>query len=69
MLLGTLCLLLLNVVRIVSLYYSGVYCPRMFEVLHVDLWQPVFILLPLVLWLMWVRWSLRQRMETPDVPA
>ena len=69
MLLGTLFLLLLNVVRIVSLYYSGAYYPRMFDVLHIDLWQPMFILLPLVLWLMWVRRSLRQGTETSDVPA
>ena len=69
MLLGGLFVLLLNVVRIVSLYFSGAYYPRMFDVLHIDLWQPVFILFPLVLWLMWLRWSLRQGTETPDVPT
>ena len=69
MLLGTLFLLLLNVVRIVSLYYSGAYYPRMFDVLHIDLWQPVFILLPLLLWLIWARRARRHETETGDVPA
>ena len=68
-LLGTLFLLLLNVVRIASLYYCGAYYPRMFDVLHIDVWQPVFILLPLVLWLMWVRWAQPPTTETSHVPT
>lgn len=54
-LLGTLFLLLFNLVRIVSLYYTGIYFPGMFDVMHVDVWQAVFIFAPLFLWAMWVR--------------
>ena len=53
---GTVFLLLLNLVRIITLYYSGMYCSKaIFDFLHVDLWQAIFIFLPLVLWLMWTR--------------
>lgn len=52
-LLGVLLLLSLNLVRILSLFYTGVYAPSLFEILHIDIWQAVFILLPLVLWLGW----------------
>ena len=55
MLLGMSFLLLFNLVRIVSLYYTGIYFPNLFEIMHVDVWQPVFIFLPLFLWVMWAR--------------
>ncbi len=46
---GTLFLLVMNLVRIVSLYYTGVYFPKAFDVIHVDVWQALFIFLPLFL--------------------
>ena len=52
---GTLVLLIMNLVRIVSLYYVGVFYPKVFDVMHVDVWQPVFIFLPLGLWFVWLR--------------
>ena len=64
---GTLFLLLLNLVRIISLYYTGVYFPRAFEAMHLDVWQPVFIFVPLVLWIVWARWVMRRRTVSSDV--
>jgi len=55
--LGLLVLSLMNLVRIVSLYYTGVYFPRAFETVHVDVWQPAFIALALLLWIAWIRWA------------
>ena len=53
---GAAFLLLLNLVRIITLYYTGMYCSKAtFDFLHVDLWQAVFIFLPLFLWVMWTR--------------
>ena len=45
--LGTALLLVLNLVRIISLFYTGVYWPSAFEIMHIDVWQPAFILLSL----------------------
>ncbi len=52
---GITALLLLNLIRILSLYLTGVYFPRAFDVMHVDVWQALFIILPVLLWLLWVR--------------
>jgi len=52
---GVVLLLALNLVRLVTLFWTGVYFPGAFEVMHVEVWQAVFILLPLLLWLLWVR--------------
>ena len=67
--LGTVFLLVMNLVRIVSLYYTGVYFPRAFDVMHVDVWQALFIFLPLFLWVVWARWVERGEAVTADVPT
>ena len=54
---GTLLLLTLNLVRIVILFYTGVYFRGAFETMHMDVWQPVFIVLALFFWAMWVWWT------------
>jgi exosortase/archaeosortase family protein len=37
-------IVILNVTRICSLYYVGVYAPRMFEFVHIDLWPAIILL-------------------------
>lgn len=54
---GTLVLAVINLVRIISLFYTGIYFPRWFETMHVDVWQPAFILLSLTLWVLWALWA------------
>lgn len=53
LLLGTVCLLVLNLIRIVSLFYVGVYWPKAFHVMHVDVWQALFIFLAILFWTLW----------------
>jgi len=60
MLIGTVCLMLLNLVRIVSLYYVGVHMPRWFHVMHVDVWQPIFIVVAIAFWVLWALWATRE---------
>ncbi len=57
LLIGTLVLAMINLVRIVSLFYTGIYWNKWFEVMHRDVWQPVFILLALTFWVIWAWWS------------
>ncbi|MFQ5493970.1 MAG: exosortase H [Phycisphaerae bacterium] len=61
---GTLVLALINLVRIVTLFYTGIYRPRWFEIMHIDVWQPIFILLSLVLWILWAWWATRDPKQT-----
>lgn len=61
MLIGTLCLMAINLVRIISLYYCGVYFShRTFEIMHVNVWQTLFIVLAILFWVLWAVWSLKQ---------
>lgn len=67
MAIGTLLLAMLNIVRIVSLYYIGIYLPGAFETIHIDVWQPAFIVATLLLWVIWVRWVAATERARPRV--
>jgi exosortase H (IPTLxxWG-CTERM-specific) len=56
---GIVALALVNLLRIVSLYYVGVYWPSAFETAHIDVWQPAFIIIALALWIAWAVWATR----------
>ncbi len=58
---GTGLLLGLNGIRIVSLYFVGTTHPDSFEFLHVQVWQPLFVIAAAVLWFLWARWSIGRR--------
>ena len=53
---ATLLLQVLNFVRIVSLFCTGVHFPSAFELMHIHFWQPVFIFAALLLWGIWAWW-------------
>jgi exosortase family protein XrtM len=57
--LGTVVLLVLNLLRIVTLYFVSVHAPRFFELMHVEVWQALFIFLALGLWAIWALRSVR----------
>ena len=51
-------ILVLNVVRLVSLYYIGVHLPGFLNTAHQLIWQSLLILFSVVLWLLWAgRWA------------
>jgi len=57
---GTLVLAVINLVRIITLFYTGIHFPKWFETMHVDVWQPAFVLLSLTLWVLWALWATRR---------
>lgn len=59
LLIGTALLIVLNLIRIVSLYYCKVHKPDWFESLHIDVWQTAFICLALLFWIIWALWAKR----------
>ena len=67
--LGSTGLLLINVVRIVTLYYTQIYRPSWFHAMHVDVWQPAFIFLALFFWVMWALRATRMPVLQNDVPT
>jgi exosortase H (IPTLxxWG-CTERM-specific) len=60
---GILSLVVLNFVRIVSLFLIGVYLPAVFRVMHIDVWQGLFILLAMMLWILWLLWATQSQTE------
>jgi len=66
---GTFLLLTINLVRIVSLFYTGIYWPKAFDTMHVDVWQPAFIVLSLFLWTLWAIWATKPGPRPADVTS
>ncbi len=54
LLLGFLAIQLANIVRVVSLFYVGIFKPAWFSAAHIFIWQSIIIILGVVLWLVWV---------------
>lgn len=66
-LIGILTLAVVNLIRIVSLFFVRMYLDDWwFEVMHVDVWQVAFIALALFLWILWAAWATRVRSPKPD---
>lgn len=59
MLIGTVALMLINLIRILSLYYVQWRFPSAFEVIHLEVWQFLFIVLALVFWVIWARRAIK----------
>ena len=58
---GLIALVLLNLVRITSLYYVGIHWPSLFDRMHMEVWQGVFVVAAVALWLAWALWATRRR--------
>ena len=54
---GTLFLLGMNLLRVISLFLTGIYFPAAFDVMHLDVWQAIFIILAIVTWAVWINWA------------
>ncbi|MDD2925649.1 exosortase H [Rhodoferax sp.] len=69
--LGFLAIQIVNVLRVVTLFYLVEYSTTMFEFAHLYLWQALIMLDVLVVWLLWVRQVARReaRAEVVHAPA
>ncbi len=54
-----------NLVRIVSLFLVGAYYPDYFHVMHVDVWQALYILFGVVLFCLWLWWASGRSARVP----
>ena len=51
--LGFLAIQLVNLIRVVALFLTGVYLPKLFDSSHTVIWQTVVILSGVLLWILW----------------
>ena len=64
---GGIALLVLNQIRIVTLYYTGILYPGAFQTMHRDVWQVLFIAIGVGLWVGWALWV--PRLKSRPIPA
>lgn len=55
----------LNIVRIVSLFLIGVYIENIFDLMHIDVWQFLFMMVAILLCLWFIRWTKQSNLQTP----
>jgi len=63
---GSLFLLTVNFIRIISLYLANVHWPAGFDFLHLEFWQMFFIILAILTWVFWIRKSTPSTIPGPD---
>ncbi len=63
---GTVLLMVLNLIRVVSLFLVRVYFPNAFDTMHLDVWQALFIILAIVFWAIWASRMSRRRAARAD---
>jgi exosortase/archaeosortase family protein len=56
MLVGIVVLQLLNLLRIISLYWIGIHWPAFFNSAHLEIWPVVFILIAILIFVRWRTW-------------
>jgi exosortase H (IPTLxxWG-CTERM-specific) len=62
--LGILAIQVVNLIRVVALFLTGVYFPRIFDTSHTVIWQTIVILFGVLLWIFWAN-----RFAAPPEPA
>lgn len=58
---GTVLLMLMNLFRIITLYLCAVHWKAAFDIMHLDVWQTLFIVFAIVLWGVWAAWVTRRK--------
>jgi exosortase H (IPTLxxWG-CTERM-specific) len=53
---GLVAIQFVNFVRIISLFYIGIYFPDSFDDAHIFIWQSLVILAGVALWLLWAQY-------------
>ena len=60
---GLFFLQVMNLVRVISLFYVGIYFPGAFDIMHHDVWQGTFIILAVLAWALWALWAAGRTVE------
>ncbi len=64
---GTLVLLAVNMIRIVSLFWVGVHFPKAMDTMHLDAWPAFLVVAVLICWLTWAHRTVRREELLADV--
>lgn len=53
---GLIAIQIINLIRIVSLFYIGIYFPNHFDDAHIFIWQSLVIVAGVALWVVWAQY-------------
>ncbi|MBK9249000.1 MAG: hypothetical protein IPM69_13020 [Ignavibacteria bacterium] len=62
---GVLILFGINIIRLITLFLTGTYKSEYFELMHIEIWQALFIILALMLFVVWL--SIAERTKQSEV--
>ncbi len=62
---GVLILFGINIIRLITLFLTGTYKSEYFELMHIEIWQALFIILALILFVVWL--SIAERTKQSEV--
>ena len=62
---GMVAIQIVNLVRVVALFLTGVYLPSLFDSSHTVIWQTIVILSGVVLWILWAQWVMPRAKAAP----
>ena len=51
--LGFTAIFIVNLIRVISLFYMSIYFPNIFEEAHVYIWQPIVMIWAIYVWYIW----------------
>lgn len=58
-LIGVPSLVILNFVRIISLWFVGIYWPNLLDTAHLEIWPAAFVASGIAFWVCWAHWAIR----------
>jgi exosortase H (IPTLxxWG-CTERM-specific) len=58
---GVLTILVLNEIRIISLFYIGQYSRSIFDLFHLYVWDLLIFIDSIVVYFLWIQWLMRSR--------
>ncbi len=64
---GFFAIQIVNLARIITLFYLATWNHQVFEFAHLYLWQALIMLDVVVVWLLWMRWATRQEFRPANV--
>jgi len=66
---GLAAIIVLNIIRIITLYLTGVHVPSLFDFMHVEFWQAIFIVFTVGIWIYWMKWATQHHASTISVKS
>lgn len=66
--LGTLLLLILNLARIIGLFFTGIHYPQLFKIMHIEVLPILFILFATLFFVLWLMWATQHKMFRQNAP-